>query len=117
MFGEALAQFNLILPRDSPNRIAALGGVYAQMGRKADGEAMLAQLKAMKKRRWVSSYSIAGIETALGHRRDAIHSLQVAYDERDEGLMKLKVDHGLDPLRSEPEFRQLMAQVFPSAPR
>ena len=115
MFREALVQFDLILPPDSPNRIAALGGVYAQMGRKADGEAMLAQLKEMKKRRWVSSYSIAGIEAALGHRRDAIQSLQVAYDERDEGLMKLKVDRGLDPLRSEPEFRKLMARVFPSA--
>jgi len=115
MFDEALAQFDLMVPHDSPHRIAAVGGVYVQMGRKADAEAMLAELKEMRKRRWVSSYSIAGIEAALGRRRDAIKSLQVAYDERDEGLLKLKVDHGLDSLRSEPEFRQLMAQVFPSA--
>jgi TolB-like protein/DNA-binding winged helix-turn-helix (wHTH) protein len=116
MFDEALAQFDLILPHDSPHRIAALGGLYVQMGRKADAETMLAQLKEMKKHRWVSSYSIAGIESALGHRHNAIHSLQLAYDERDEGLMKLRVDRGFDSLRPEPEFRRLMAQVFPSAP-
>ena len=117
MYAEALEQFDLIQPRDNPARISALGGLYAQMGRPAEAEAMLTQLKAMKRHRWVSSYSIAGLEAALGHRQRAIEALQVAYDERDEGLLHLMTDRDFDPLRGDPKFQQLMARIFPSTAR
>lgn len=112
MFAEALAQFDQILPRDGPWRIAALGYVYARMGRTAEAEAKLAELKEMRKRRWVSHYTLARIETALGHREEALKSLRAAYQHREGGLIALKVDRGFDPLRSEPEFRRLVECVF-----
>lgn len=117
MFAAALEQYDQILPRDGPWRIAALGHLYASMGRTAEAEAKLAELREMKKRRWVPHYTLARIETALGQRDEALKSLRAAYDARERGLIALKVDRAFDPLRSEPEFRQLVASVFPPAQR
>jgi hypothetical protein len=47
----------------------------------------------------------------LGGKDQAFQWLNTAYQERDEGLVSLKTDFVLDPLRSDPRFAELVRKV------
>ena len=48
---------------------------------------------------------------ALGEKDKAFEWLGKVYEERDGMLIWLKVDHGCDPLRSDPRFADLVRRV------
>jgi hypothetical protein len=51
----------------------------------------------------------------LGDKARALDELERAWDIRDSGLLWLKVDPTLDPLRNEPRFKALFNRLdFPS---
>jgi serine/threonine-protein kinase len=58
-----------------------------------------------------SSYAVAIYHAALGEKDEAFAELNKAYENREFGLVLLKVDPRLDPLRSDPRFADLVRKV------
>jgi tetratricopeptide (TPR) repeat protein len=58
-----------------------------------------------------SAYIIAEAFTELGDKDQAFQWLSTAYQEHDEGLMGLKTDYRVDPIRSDPRFAELVRKV------
>jgi hypothetical protein len=63
----------------------------------------------------VGVYEIALVYAGLGEKDLAFEWLERAYNERDKGLISLRVDPPLDPLRSDPRFQELVRRMnFPT---
>ncbi len=60
---------------------------------------------------YVSPAHTAWIYLALGDKRTALDLLEKAYEDRDQRLPWIKVDHNYDSLRSEPRFIALLKKV------
>jgi len=58
-----------------------------------------------------NSYGVATYHTALGERDEAFAELNKAYDNHEYGILLLKVDPRLDPLRLDPRFQVLLRRV------
>jgi tetratricopeptide (TPR) repeat protein len=90
-----------------------LAVIYDKLGRHADAEAELAKLKAALGD--TSAYQYATIYAQWGNRAKALEWLETAWRLRDPGLVYLKTDPLLDPLRQEPRFQAVMRELkFPS---
>jgi TolB-like protein/tetratricopeptide (TPR) repeat protein len=79
--------------------------VYHRLGRTADAQAALAELS--KNLSDTAAYQLATIYAQWGDVPRALSSLETALRLRDPGLVLLKTDPLLDPLRREPRFRAL----------
>ena len=90
----------------SPDAKILLGAAYAMAGERDKAVAILKQLKTGKE--YVSPVGFAHIHAALGENEHAFASLETAYAAHDQQLIWLGVDTGLDPLRSDPRFADLM---------
>ena len=87
--------------------------VYDKLGRHADAEAALAKLKAALGD--TAAYQYATIYAQWGNRAQALEWLGTALRLRDPGLVYLKTDPLMDPLRKEPRFQAVMRELkFPS---
>ncbi|MEP6470858.1 MAG: protein kinase [Acidobacteriota bacterium] len=103
------------LAEDEPDPIALLGYADGMAGRRPDAETKLKELNALSKRRYVSAFPVAWVYVGLGNRDRALEWLEKAYTERALRLVYLKVEHGFDPLRSDPRFQDLLRRLkFPS---
>ena len=92
-----------------------LGELYAAAGYRAEAQKILEQLKELSKKQYVTPYVVARIHLTLGEIDEAFHWLEVAYQQRAEWMVVLKVDPCLDNLRSEPRFQNLMRRMnFPA---
>lgn len=94
-----------------PYSLGHLGSVEARAGHTAKARADLARLQSSVNKDGIGSYEIALIYTGLGDRNDAFRWLEKAYQAHDVGLVYLKVDPALDPLRTDPRFADLMQRV------
>jgi TolB-like protein/DNA-binding winged helix-turn-helix (wHTH) protein/Flp pilus assembly protein TadD len=99
------------LSGDSPIYLAQVGVAFAAAGRNAEALAVINRLKKAAKQSYVSSYGLAQIYAALGDRKNALSSLQSAYDEGAVWMQYLKVDPTLDSLNSQPQFHDLVRQM------
>jgi eukaryotic-like serine/threonine-protein kinase len=90
---------------------SVLGGVYAAQGRTADAEAIATELEEQAKQVYVSPYHRAVLQLALHHNSRAIELLNEAYERRDISFRFIGADVALDPLRSDPAFRSLLAKA------
>jgi hypothetical protein len=54
---------------------------------------------------------MAILNIGLGHKDQALASLEKSYAERERWMVQLKVPPALDPLRSDPRFADLMPRV------
>jgi TolB-like protein/Tfp pilus assembly protein PilF len=117
MFEEAIAEFRKALgdePRQPPT-VGHLGNAYARAGRVREARECLRELKQRSKVDTVGTYEVAFIHAGLGEKDEAFEWLEKAYADRDQGMLYLKVDPTLDPLRSEPRFHDLLRRMnFPS---
>jgi tetratricopeptide (TPR) repeat protein len=87
--------------------------VYDKLGRHADAEAELAKLKVYGGN--TLAYQYAMIYAQWGNRAKALEWLETALRLRDPGLVYLKTDPLMDPLRKEPRFQAVMRELkFPS---
>jgi tetratricopeptide (TPR) repeat protein len=90
-----------------------LSVIYDKLGRHADAEAELSKLKAAQGDD--AAYQYATIYAQWGDRAKAVEWLERALRLRDPGLMQLKTDPLLDPLRKEPRFQAIERELkFPS---
>ena len=92
-----------------------LGNAYARAGRVREARECIRELKEFLAEEAVGVYEIALVYAGLGEKDLAFEFLERAYDERDKGMLWLKVDPPLDPLRSDPRFQDLLRRMnFPS---
>jgi TolB-like protein len=89
-----------------------LAVIYDKLGRHADAEAVLAKMKAANGD--TAAYQYATIYAQWGNRAQALEWLETALRLRDWGLVLLKTDPLLDPLRQEPRFQAIERELkFP----
>jgi tetratricopeptide (TPR) repeat protein len=90
-----------------------LAVTYDKLGRHSDAEAELAKLKAALGD--AAAYQYAEIYAQFGNRAKALEWLETALRLRDPGLVNLKTDPLMDPLRQEPRFQAVMRELkFPT---
>ena len=90
-----------------------LAVVYDKLGRHADAEAVFSKLKTAQGD--ASAYQYATIYAQWGNRAKALEWLETALRLRDPGLIYVKTDPLLDPLRKEPRFQAIERELkFPN---
>ena len=112
-YGEAIACHRRAteLTGYAANFLAQLGRPYALSGRQPEALALIDELQQTSEGAYVSSLDIAIIHTALGDHAKALDWLERAYEERADHLPYAGVNPRLDPLRSEPRFRELLERM------
>ena len=99
-----------------PHAIGHLGSIYAREGRLTDAQTVVDQLKQEVQSSGIGRYEIALIYASLGDKNNAFAWLERSYDNRDKGMLYLKVDPCIDPLRTDPRLQELIKRVgFPAA--
>lgn len=89
---------------------------YHQLGRRKEAEAAMQKLKDEQGDAAVYEYAV--IHAQWGEPAEAIKWLERAAELKDPGLIEIKADPLLDPLRSIDRFNDLVAaQHFPTAAR
>jgi TolB-like protein/DNA-binding winged helix-turn-helix (wHTH) protein/Tfp pilus assembly protein PilF len=116
-FNSALAALRkaVELSHESPLMVSALAHAYALSGNSVEAQRLVAQLLVQAKNQYVSPYYIAIVYVALGKNELAMDWLEKALADRSNGLVFLKVEPELDPLRSNPRFIALQRHLnFPN---
>lgn len=113
MYEDAVAELDKArtLSKDNPLVIAALGHAYALSGSRKRAQELLAELKQLSKKRYVSAYDMAVIYSGLREPDQAFAWLEKAYQDREGSLVYLKVEPWLDPIRSDRRFAELVRSV------
>ena len=96
---------------EPPEKIAELEEIYARSGWRGYLEKKLEGLKEAAKQRYVNASDFASIYASLGDKDQAFAWLEKACQERDFGMVYLKVDPNLDSLHSDPRFADLERRV------
>ena len=91
---------------------ADLGHLYAVWGRRAEAQAVLAELLKKSKQTYVSAYDIAVIYAGLGDMNESLMWLDKAVEQRPFWLCWLKLDPRLDGLRAHPRFLGLLRNLW-----
>jgi hypothetical protein len=87
--------------------------VYNKLGRRSDAEAVLAKYRAAEGD--AAAYQYATIYAQWGDPARALQWLDTAVRSRDSGLIYLKTDPLLDPLRSQSRFQAIERELgFPN---
>lgn len=108
-YPEAVAEF--LKSGDGPYSLGHLGNAYARMGQTAAAQNTIARLEKDVRDDGIGRYEIALVYVGLGKKQEAFKWLEEAYRVHDVGLVYLKVDPCLDPLRSDPRFTDLLHRV------
>ncbi len=96
--------------------LGGLGHTYAIMGRRAESEAVLAELERRSAERYISPFYQALICAGLGEtdatqREKAIDYLERAYDSHFEWLTHLNVDPPFDYMRKIPRYQEFLRRL------
>ena len=112
MYSEALAACEQAWEFSSGNTEASsvAGYVHAVTGDTTKAEGKIHEMLELRKQRYVPSYNIALVYAGLGATEAALQWLQQASEEHDVHIPFL-LDHKWDGLRSNEQFRQLLARV------
>jgi tetratricopeptide (TPR) repeat protein len=109
---EAQRHFNRA-PADSYRRLVGESVVLIRTGRRSGVEQKIAAIRQYYGD--AASYQYGEIYAQLGDKGRAFAALDRAWQIRDSGLLALKVDPLMDPLRGEPRFRTLLNKLgFPT---
>ena len=104
-----------------PIAAAQLARAYFLVGRKAEAQQLWDKLKALSERQYVPAYSLALVQSAFGNKDEALRLLEKSYEDHapfdSADLGWILVDHRLDPLRSDPQFKKLVTRIFSGEPR
>ena len=113
MYEQAIAEFKK-LGEEEYEAFGHLGHAYAASGRAAEAQNILRKFKELTVKRDVGHYEVALIYAGLRDKDAAFKWLEKAYEKRDQGMLYLKVDDCLKPLRSDPRFQDLLRRMsFP----
>jgi TolB-like protein/Tfp pilus assembly protein PilF len=115
MYKEAIAAFLSAREPflDSPLVLGHLGNAYARAGHKAEAQKLLQKLIQLSKQN-MGTWEVALIYAGLEDKDRAFEWLERAYKVHDKGMLFLKIDPPLDPLRSDPRYQDLLRRMnFP----
>ncbi|MBS0578121.1 MAG: TIR domain-containing protein [Proteobacteria bacterium] len=97
---------------DESNRAICLCLIYEKLGRHAEAEQALADLRAKYADDAAVFYAM--IYSQWGDKAQALHWLEVAMRSRDAYLIKLKTNGYFNPIRHEPRFQAIERELkFP----
>jgi serine/threonine-protein kinase len=114
-YEESIAEFRKDPDQEGDAILAHLGNTYARAGRVREARECLRALENLVRKDHIGMYGIALVHAGLGEKDQAFEWLERAFTERDKGMLFLKVDQALDPLRSDPRFDDLVRRMnFPS---
>jgi DNA-binding winged helix-turn-helix (wHTH) protein/TolB-like protein/tetratricopeptide (TPR) repeat protein len=110
---KAIAEMrNAVALADGNSRPSALLAIHlAHLGQTQEARAILMQLLARARSRYVPPSSLAAVHLALGEVAPALDALDLAFVTRDTRLSFLKDDARLAALRKEPRFVALMHKL------
>lgn len=96
-----------------PNPLGAgvLGACLARLNRRDEARAVLSELAQLSEAGYIDPYTIGQVHIALNDLDRAIESVERVLDERAPFAFSLKLDPGLDPLRPDPRFAELVARL------
>jgi TolB-like protein len=109
MYAESIGEF--LKSGNGPDSLGHLGNAYARAGQVDLARKTISQLEEHVRRDGVGRYEIALVYTGLGKKQEAFKWLEESYSAHDVGLVYLKIDPCLDPLRSDPRFDDLVRRV------
>jgi len=115
-FDDALAEFRQVEERlrEWPVSIAARGFVAGIAGRIDDARKILAKLKRLAAKKFVTPYGVALVYAGLNENDAAFEWLNKAFDERSHWLVWLRLDPRWNGLRTDPRFSDLVSRMrFP----
>lgn len=108
-FGRAMAEYRSVVEK-IPGVRYNIAHTLAAMGNAAEARQMAAELENPKPGEAApDAFSIAAIHAALGDADQAFAWLDRAYEDRKIAL--LKVHPALDPLRTDPRYRELLRKT------
>jgi TolB-like protein/Tfp pilus assembly protein PilF len=99
------------LSKGHPLAIASLSHACGAAGKKAEAKRYLEELRESSRQRHVSPYFFALAYTGMGDKEQAFAWLEKAYQERSGWLGNLNVEPGLDRVRSDRRFADLVKRV------
>jgi tetratricopeptide (TPR) repeat protein len=108
-YADAIAEF--IKSGNGPDSLGHLGNAYARAGQPAAAQKTIAQLEQDVEKNGVGRYEIALVYAGMGKKQEAFKWLEDAYQAHDVGLLYLRIDPCLDPLRADPRFDDLVRRV------
>jgi serine/threonine-protein kinase len=118
MYPEAIASVEkaMSLAGRKPHLVALLGRAYALSGRKDEAETLLKELHERASSEYVLPTYFAEVYASLGNTDEAFRWLEKAYQERNWGMVWLRISPKWDPLRSDPRFDDFVERMnFPEA--
>lgn len=112
-FPEAIAELvkARALNPDSTLNLSTLGVTLAHSGKRTEAVQVLDDLKQMSAKQYVSPVDIASVYAALGEREEAFKWLEMAWNDRSEMLLFLRMYPPLASLRDDRRFRDLAQRV------
>jgi len=111
---EAIAEYRKAAEMSNGDQdpVAGLAHALAVVGRRTEAEAILRDLQQHSEIVYVSPYMIAAIQAGLGHKDEALESLELAFRERTWDIAwEIRADPRIDSLRSDPRFQSLLRRV------
>jgi len=113
MYQEAIDEFKklLNLPDGAVTGLMGLAYVYPLAGRSKEADESLNELLELSKQRYVSPGQIGIIYIARGEKDKAFERLEEAYKVYDLNIMRMKVEHRFDSIRSDPRFDSLVKRI------
>ena len=109
MYAESIREF--LKSGKGPDSLGHLGNAYARSGQLGPARKTIAQLEEYVRKDGVGRYEIALVYTGMGKKQEAFKWLEEAYKAHDVGLIYLRIDPCLDPLRADPRFDDLVRRV------
>ena len=92
---------------------ASLGFAYGMAGKATEAKAIINQLEALSKKRYVSPLYFAIVYTGLKDNDKAIEYLDKAFDARHPGLVLIRIEPMFDGLRGDERFKALIKRFEP----
>ena len=111
-FAEAIAECEKARGlNDDPAVLSFLAIAYARSGKREEAMKTMGQMHELAKQRYVPAYGFGNAYAALGDRDQAFKWLERSLQDRGWEITYIRVDPGIDSLRSDPRFSDLVRRV------
>jgi tetratricopeptide (TPR) repeat protein len=97
--------------RDWSVLVTARCFTYAMAGMTSEAQAVLREMDALARQRFVTSYGVALVHAGLEHKDEAFSWLDGAFEERSHWLVWLRLDPRWRNLRDDPRFATLIEKI------
>jgi len=94
-----------------PEKTTALKKAFSSHGREAFWREYLSQLTLESKEHYVPQTTIAAVQIRLGKHDQAFDALEKAVEEKDGGIVELKVEPVFEPLRPNSKYGELLRRI------